>query len=181
MPSLENLEGFTPAAASASAQASSVGRNYDPTFDWDRLQEIRDLWQKKLIVKGIVRPDDAQRAAALGVDAIVVSNHGGRQLDDGIATFDALPGVVAAVGDAPACSSTGGIRRGRDIVKALALGAKAVLIGRATLYGACAAGEAGAHRAIEILREELVRTMQLCGVARVSDIGPDLVTSEHRP
>ena len=175
VPSLENLEGFTPAKTSATVQASSVGRHYDPSFDWNRLQQIRDLWKQKLIVKGIVRPDDAQRAAAIGVDAIVVSNHGGRQLDDGIATLDALPAVVAAVGDKTAVLVDGGIRRGRDIVKALALGAKAVLIGRATLYGACAGGEAGAYRAIDILREELVRTMQLCGVARVADIRADLV------
>ena len=180
VPPLENLEGFTPAATSATATASSVGRSYDPTFDWDRLKEIRDLWPKKLIVKGIVRPDDAQRAATLGVDAIVVSNHGGRQLDDGIATLDALPGVVAAVGNRTSVFVDGGIRRGRDVVKALALGAQGVLIGRATLYGACAAGEAGAYRAIEILREELVRTMQLCGVPKVSDITSDLVI-RHDP
>jgi (S)-mandelate dehydrogenase len=176
VPSLENLEGFTPGTVSATATASSVGRNYDPTFDWDRLQEIRDLWPKKLIVKGIVRPDDAERAATLGCDAVVVSNHGGRQLDDGIATLDALPGVVAAIGNRTSVWVDGGIRRGRDIVKALALGATGVLIGRATLFGACAAGEAGAYRAIEILREELVRTMQLCGVAAIADIHADLVT-----
>jgi (S)-mandelate dehydrogenase len=181
VPPLENLEGFTPAAASAASQASSVGRNYDPSFDWDRLKEIRDYWPRKLIVKGIVRPDDAQRAAALGVDAVVVSNHGGRQLDDGIATLDALPDVAAAVGDKVTVLVDGGIRRGRDVVKALALGAKGVLIGRATLYGACAAGEAGASRAIEILREELVRTMSLCGVTQVSDIGRDLVRTGCEP
>ncbi|MGI8894730.1 MAG: alpha-hydroxy acid oxidase [Casimicrobiaceae bacterium] len=176
VPALENLTGFAPAAASAVSQASSVGRNYDPSFDWDRLAEIRDHWPRKLIVKGIVRPDDARRAAALGVDAVVVSNHGGRQLDDGIATLDALPDVVAAIGNNVSVLVDGGIRRGRDVVKALALGARGVLIGRATLYGACAAGEAGAHRALEILREELVRTMQLCGAPTVADIGPDLVT-----
>jgi (S)-mandelate dehydrogenase len=176
VPALENLTGFAPAAASAASQASSVGRNYDPSFDWDRLAEIRDHWPRKLIVKGIVRPDDAQRAAALGVDAVVVSNHGGRQLDDGVATLDALPDVVAAVGDKLNVFVDGGIRRGRDIVKALALGAQGVLVGRATLYGACAAGEAGARRALEILREELVRTMQLCGAPRVADIRLDLVT-----
>jgi len=178
VPALENLEGFTPAAVSTSATASSVGRNFDPTFDWDNLKEIRDLWKKKLIVKGIVRPDDAARVAALGADAIVVSNHGGRQLDGGIATLDALPGVVEAVGKRVSVFVDSGIRRGRDVVKALALGAEGVLIGRATLYGVCAAGEAGACRAIEILREELVRTMQLCGVPRVSDIGMDLVNRQ---
>lgn len=175
VPALENLEGFAPEAVSASVQVSSVGRNYDPTFDWDRLKAIRDLWKKPLIVKGIVRPDDAERAISIGVDAVVVSNHGGRQLDGGIATLDALPAVVAAIGGKAAVLIDGGIRRGRDVVKALALGADAVMIGRATLYGACAGGEAGAGRAIAILREELVRTMQLCGVRSVADIGSDLV------
>ena len=180
VPALENMEGFTPGASSAASTASSVGRNYDPSFDWDRLKEIRNRWPKKLIVKDIVRPDDAERAAAIGCDAVVVSNHGGRQLDDGIATLDALPGVVGAIGNKVSVFVDGGIRRGRDVVKALALGAQAVLIGRATLYGACAAGEAGAYRAIEILQEELMRTMQLCGVPRLSDIGAHLVTQESR-
>ncbi len=176
VPAMENMEGFTPAGSSnTTAIASSVGRNYDPSFDWDRLKAIRDNWDRKLIVKGIVRPDDAERAAAIGCDAIIVSNHGGRQLDGGIATLDALPGVVGAVGGKMSVLVDSGVRRGRDVVKALALGAEAVLIGRATLYGACAAGEAGARRAIEILKDELIRTMQLCGVTRTSDISLELL------
>jgi (S)-mandelate dehydrogenase len=126
-----------------------------------------------------VRADDALRAAALGADAIVVSNHGGRQLDGGIATIDALPAVAAAVGRRMDVLIDGGIRRGRDIVKALALGAKAVLIGRPTVFGACAGGDAGAERALAILREELIRTMQLCGTPRIADIGEDLVVRGH--
>ena len=175
IPVQENLVGFEPAATSVVQQASSVGSSWDPSFDWPRLQAIRDRWPRKLIVKGIVRPDDALRAAALGADAIVVSNHGGRQLDGGIATIDALPDVVAAVGARLDVLIDGGIRRGRDIVKALALGAKAVLIGRPTVFGACASGDAGAERALAILREELIRAMQLCGTPRIADIGPDLV------
>ncbi len=175
VPPLENVAGYAPAATGAATNASSVGRNYDPSFDWRRLAQLRDVWRKPLIVKGIVRPDDALRAASIGVDALIVSNHGGRQLDGGIATLDALPGVVAAVGDRLPVMMDGGIRRGRDVVKALALGAKAVLVGRATLYGVCAGGEVGAHRALEILREELVRTMQLCGTPRIADITGDLV------
>jgi (S)-mandelate dehydrogenase len=110
-----------------------------------------------------------------GCDAIVVSNHGGRQLDGGIATLDALPGVARAVGGRVPVLVDGGVRRGVDVVKALALGAQAVLIGRATLFGACAGGEAGAARAIAILREEFMRGMQLCGARKVRDIGPDLL------
>ena len=122
-----------------------------------------------------MHPDDARRAADLGVDAIVVSNHGGRQLDGGPATLDALPGIVAAAGARVEVLVDGGIRRGSDIAIALALGATAVLVGRATLYGACAGGEAGALRALDILADELRRTLQLCGIARIADIGPDLL------
>ena len=175
MPVMENLIGFTPDATDTAAIASSVGRNYDPSFDWDGLKAMRDTWPRKLIVKGVVRPDDAARAVALGCDAIVVSNHGGRQLDGGIATLDALPGVVAAVGGRVPVLVDGGVRRGVDVVKALALGAEAVLVGRATLFGACAGGEAGAARAVAILREEFVRAMQLCGARTVPEIGADLL------
>jgi (S)-mandelate dehydrogenase len=180
MPVMENLLGFTPQATSAAGIASSVGRNYDPSFDWDGLRAIRDTWPGPLIVKGIVRPDDAGRATQIGCSAIVVSNHGGRQLDGGIATLDALPAVVASVNGKVPVFLDGGIRRGSDIVKALALGAQAVLVGRATLFGACAAGEPGARRALEILAEELARTMRLCGAARVTDIGPQLLTRPAR-
>ena len=175
MPVLENLVGYSQERASASNLASVAGRNHDPSFDWDGLKAIRDAWPGKLIVKGVAHPEDAESLATLGCDALVVSNHGGRQLDGGIASLDALPGVVRAVGSRVPVLVDGGIRRGAHIVKALALGAHAVMVGRATLYGAAAAGEAGAHRAIEILREEFIRTMQLCGVRKVAEIGPQLV------
>ena len=177
VPVMENLSGFNADSTTASAIASSVGRNYDPSFNWDDLARIRDCWPRTLIVKGIVRPDDAARAVAIGCQAIVVSNHGGRQLDGGIATLDALPGVAAAVKGRASVLLDGGIRRGADVVKALALGAEAVLIGRATLYGVCAGGEAGALRAVDILRDELTRTMQLCGVQRISDIDASLLAA----
>jgi (S)-mandelate dehydrogenase len=180
MPVMENLAGFTPRATSAVGIASSVGRSYDPSFDWDGLRAIRDAWPRALIVKGITRADDAACAAALGCQAIVVSNHGGRQLDGAVATLDALPEVVSAAGNRIAVWVDGGIRRGADIVKALALGAQAVLVGRATLFGACAAGEPGAARALEILREELVRAMRLCGVRRVPELGAGLLTRRAR-
>ena len=170
MPVMENLVGLEKQATSATAIASSVGRNYDPGFNWDDLQKIRDNWPRKLIVKGILGPDDAARVAAMGCDAVVVSNHGGRQLDGAVATFDALPAIVQAINGRIPVFLDGGVRRGSDIFKALAMGAKGVMLGRATLYGASAAGEAGAIRAIAILKDELIRTMQLSGVRQATAI-----------
>jgi (S)-mandelate dehydrogenase len=175
MPVMENLLGFTLEATTTKGIASSVGRSYDSAFDWDALKAIRDAWPGKLVVKGVVRPDDAERVAAIGCDGLIVSNHGGRQLDGGIATLDALPAVARAVGSRISVLLDGGVRRGVDVLKALALGAEAVMIGRATLYGVCAAGEAGANWALEILRDELVRSMQLCGARTVREITPDLI------
>jgi (S)-mandelate dehydrogenase len=175
MPVMENVIGAEEGPKDAASLASSVGRNFDASFDWARLQEIRDTWPRKLIVKGIMRGEDAARAAAMGVDAIIVSNHGGRQLDGACATLDALPGVLlGAAGKVPVMVD-GGVRRGADIVKARALGAHAVLVGRATLYAAVAAGEPGAHRALAILRDELERTMRLTGVRNVGEITRDLI------
>jgi (S)-mandelate dehydrogenase len=178
-PKLENLRGFAPSNDTATV-ASSVGRNYDASFTWDDLAAIRDLWTGKLIVKGIVRPEEAIRAAALGCDALVVSNHGGRQLDGGAGTLSLLPTVASAVGTRLDVLLDGGVRRGSDIVKAVALGAKAVLIGRSTLYGAAVAGEVGAARAIAILREEFERTLQLLGVPRAADLTPDVLIPSDR-
>jgi (S)-mandelate dehydrogenase len=175
MPLMENLVGLTPEATSTTGIASSVGRNYDSAFDWDGLKAIRDAWPRKLVVKGIARPDDAERVAAIGCDGLIVSNHGGRQLDGAIATLDALPPIARAVGSRLSVLVDGGVRRGVDVVKARALGAEGVMIGRATLYGVCAAGEAGANWALEILRDELVRSMQLCGARTPREITPDLI------
>jgi len=177
IPALENVASFAPEASNTGEIASSVGRFWDPAFDWTALQEIRDRWPRKMLVKGIARADDAERLAAMGVDAIVVSNHGGRQLDGACAALDALPAVVRAVKGTAEVYVDGGVRRGVDVVKAIALGAGGVMLGRATLYGACAGGEAGAARALEILRDELVRAMQLSGVTRVADIGLDLLAA----
>ncbi len=185
LPQMETLSGLVKPAKlgkpSASAIASSVGNNYDPSFDWARLEQVRALWPRKLIIKGVAHPADALRLAALGADAIVVSNHGGRQLDGCAATLDLLPGVVAAVaGRLPALPvlpvlMDGGVRRGNDVIKALALGAQAVLVGRATLYGAVAAGRPGAERALLILRDEIERGMQLCGLPRIAAIDRGLL------
>ena len=179
MPVMENLVGLETQATSSSAIASSVGRNYDPSFNWESLQKIRDSWPRKLIVKGILRPEDAVRVAAMGCDALVVSNHGGRQLDGAVATFDALPDVVQAVNGRIPVLLDGGIRRGSDIFKALALGAQGVMLGRATLYGATAAGEVGASRALAILKDELIRTMQLCGVRCPGEVDASVLFGRH--
>lgn len=181
MPVIENLIGLEPEATSATAIASSVGRNYDPSFDWDALKHIRDNWPRKLIVKGVLHPLDATRLADMGIDAVVVSNHGGRQLDGTIAPIDALPDIVQAIGSRTEIWMDGGIRRGSDILKALAFGAKAVLIARPTLYGAFAGGESGAARAITIFADELARTMRLCGTPHIPQISRDLVLPPPPP
>lgn len=175
MPVMENLIGLDAKATNSTAIASSVGRNYDASFNWDSLKKIRDTWPRKLIVKGILNPQDANRIASMGCDAVVVSNHGGRQLDGAVATFDALPAVVRAVDRRIPVLLDGGVRRGSDVVKALAMGAQGVMLGRATLFGAACAGEAGASRAISILKDELVRTMQLCGVRSMDEINGRLL------
>lgn len=144
-------------------------------FNWDHLRRIRELWKGRLVLKGVLHPADVRLAREAGCEGVIVSNHGGRQLDGEIASFDALPGVVGAIGGKAAVLMDGGVRRGADVFKALACGAQAVMIGRATYYGVCAAGESGARRALDILEDEFVRTMQLCGVQRVADIGPDLL------
>jgi (S)-mandelate dehydrogenase len=181
MPAMENLRGLEAAANSATAIASSVGRSYDPAFDWTRLAEVRDRWPRKLIVKGISRGDDAARLAGMGVDAIVVSNHGGRQLDGAVPSLHALPEVLQAVGGRVPVLVDGGIRRGTDIAKALALGAHGVLLGRATLFGAVAAGDAGAQRALDILQDELLRAMRLCGAPTVTQLSADLLRPADVP
>lgn len=175
IPSSGNLIGLEADMKSIDKTAAAVGRNYDPSFDWSHLQKIRDRWPRRLIVKGVQRAQDAERLVAMGVDAMVVSNHGGRQLDGAQATLRALPAVVQAAGSRVPVLVDGGVRRGVDILKARALGAQGVLTGRATLYGALAAGEAGAHRALEILADELARAMRLSGVPDLSCVAPDLL------
>jgi (S)-mandelate dehydrogenase len=175
VPALENLTGMATANADTRNIVSSVGRDQDASLDWEVIRRVRGAWPGKLLIKGVVLPEDAERAVSLGCDGVIVSNHGGRQLDGEIASFDALPGVVRAVGGKASVLLDGGIRRGSDIVKALARGAEAVMIGRATFYGVCAAGEAGARRALDILSDELVRTMQLCGARSIGEITPDLL------
>jgi L-lactate dehydrogenase (cytochrome) len=137
---------------------------------WGDLRWIRELWRGPIVVKGVLTRDDARRAIAEGADALVVSNHGGRQLDGLPATLKALPEVVAAVNGQVEVLMDGGIRRGADIIKAICLGARAVLCGRAYAYGLAAAGEAGVTRALEILRADLERTLRLLGCASIAEL-----------
>ncbi len=176
LPGMANLEGYRFSAPSGTDIVTAVGREMDAGLDWEYIKELRDQWPGKLLIKGVERADDAERAAAVGCDGLVVSNHGGRQLDGAAATLDALPQVSQAVGNKLTVLLDGGVRRGVDILKARALGAHAVLTGRATLFGAMAGGEPGARRALEILSSELVRAMQLCGVRSIAEIGPHLVS-----
>jgi L-lactate dehydrogenase (cytochrome) len=137
---------------------------------WEDLRWIRKVWTGPIVVKGIHIGEDARRAVGEGADAIVISNHGGRQLDGVRSTIQTLPEVVAAVGSRTEVLLDGGIRRGSDVVKALCLGARAVLVGRAYAYGLGAAGGAGVRRAMEILRADVVRTMKLLGCASVAEL-----------
>jgi isopentenyl diphosphate isomerase/L-lactate dehydrogenase-like FMN-dependent dehydrogenase len=142
-------------------------------LNWDDLKVLRDRWPGNLIVKGILHPDDAAMAADCGADGVIVSNHGGRNLDASVAPIQILPEIAARVGGRMAVIVDSGFRRGTDVIKGLALGADLVMAGRPTLYGAAAGGEAGAYRALEIFREETDRVMGLLGLHTVDEIGHD--------
>lgn len=170
LPSFPNVHRGSPATR-------DLGGLFDGTGSWDDVRWLRDRWDGPLVVKGIITAEDASRAADAGVDGVVVSNHGGRQLDHLPATIEVLPEVVAAVGDHIEVLFDSGIRRGSDILKALALGARAVLVGRAHLYGLAAGGEAGVTRAVDILLDEIRRAMALSGVTTVDELHGSGVTS----
>jgi isopentenyl diphosphate isomerase/L-lactate dehydrogenase-like FMN-dependent dehydrogenase len=178
-PEFSNLAGLTEARARPGGIVAFVANETDSGFDGAKLARLRERWPKKLVVKGVQRGEDAERAVAIGADAIVVSNHGGRQLDGARASLDALPEIAQAVGARVPVLVDGGVRRGSDLVKARVLGAQAAMVGRATLYGAAVAGEAGAERALEILADELQRTMRLCGARSLAELAPDLLGSSR--
>ena len=168
--------GNIPYEGGAASHAAYVNRQFDPTVTWDDLAMLREHWQGPIVIKGIMRADDARLAVEHGVDAIIVSNHGGRQLDHAQATIEALPAIAEAVDGRAEIYLDSGVRRGTDIIKALALGARAVLVGRPLVYGLGAAGEPGVRRAFELLRGELATALALAGYPRVSELGPDAVT-----
>jgi L-lactate dehydrogenase (cytochrome) len=160
---------------------AKISDMFDGTVCWQDLDWIRELWDGPIVVKGVMRPEEAVRAADLGVDGVIVSNHGGRQLDHLPATIDVLPDIVDAAGDRLEVLIDSGFRRGSDIAAALALGASAVLVGRAHLYGLAAAGEAGVRHCIDILAEELRMTMQLCGARSIAELDRGLIRRQQLP
>jgi (S)-mandelate dehydrogenase len=149
---------------------------FDPSLDWDDFRRFRDLWKGKLLLKGVLRPDDAARAVEYGADGVVLSNHGGRQLDGAISGMEALPDVAREIGGRASIIVDGGVRRGSDIAKALACGAEAVILGRAAGYGLAAGGEPGVTRALDILRDEFDRALALNGCCSPADLTMELIT-----
>ncbi len=173
MPKHENYpEQYRGSVTGKASQAKALRAD---SVSWDDVDRLRDIWPGKLILKGLMRPDDAEKAVERGVDAIVVSNHGGRNMDSAPSTLDVLSGIVNAVGHKTDVIVDSGVRRGSDIVKCLALGAKFVLTGRATLYGTAAGGQEGASKALAILKDEMRRTMSYVGRNKVADINADII------
>lgn len=165
-----NLAGHLKGKDEIGAVADWVAHQFDATLNWSDVEWIRSIWPGKLIVKGILNTEDALSACKAGADAIVVSNHGGRQLDGAPSTISMLPRIAEAVGSEAEVLFDGGVRSGQDVMRALALGARACLVGRAYVYGLGAGGEAGVATAIEILRKELSVTMALTGTRSVAEI-----------
>ena len=173
MPRYQNFPAHTQTRITALPMGRSTASN--DSISWDDVRQLRKLWPGKLIVKGVQHPQDAVMAADCGADAIVLSNHGGRVLDSTTAPILVLPQVVDAVGKRITVIVDSGFRRGGDVVKALALGADAVMLGRAPLHGTASAGERGALRALQIFRDEIDRVLALIGCPSVADLNPDYV------
>jgi (S)-mandelate dehydrogenase len=170
VPRFENVVEFAPPGANARELTAFVRARRNPSFSWHDLAWLRRLWTGPFVIKGVLAVDDAKKAADLGADGLIASNHGGRQLDGAMASLDALVPLVDAVGDRLAVLVDGGVQRGADVVKALALGARAVGLGRAPLYGLAVAGEPGVARALAILRDEIERVMFFLGCADVASL-----------
>ena len=182
--SFGNIEAYTGHNMTMDDYMGFISNNFDPSIAWHDLEWIRDSWQGKLIIKGILDADDARNAVRLGADGIVVSNHGGRQLDGAIPTARALPRVVDAVGDDLTVLADSGVRSGVDVIRLLALGAKGVLLGRAYIYALAAAGEAGVAHLLRLFAEDMKVTMTLTGATSPSAISLDcldrLEQDQHR-
>ncbi len=168
-----NIVGHAKGVGDASSLSSWTNEQFDPQLDWSKIQRIREMWGGKIILKGILDVEDAKRAADFGADAIIVSNHGGRQLDGALSSIRMLPSIVRAVGDRVEVLMDSGIRSGQDVLKALALGAHGTFIGRSYIYGLGAMGEAGVTTALEVIRKELDTSMALCGERKVQDLRRD--------
>ncbi|EPY7153043.1 FMN-dependent L-lactate dehydrogenase LldD [Klebsiella variicola] len=182
--SFGNIEAYTGHKMTMDDYMGFISNNFDPSIAWHDLEWIRDSWQGKLIIKGILDADDARNAVRLGADGIVVSNHGGRQLDGAIPTARALPRVVDAIGDDLTVLADSGVRSGVDVIRLLALGAKGVLLGRAYIYALAAAGEAGVAHLLRLFAEDMKVTMTLTGATSPSAISLDcldrLEQDQHR-
>jgi (S)-mandelate dehydrogenase len=176
IPRFRNIEAFLPpGTASAVGGSTAIPKLFEATITWDDITWIRRFWPRKLLIKGVLSVADAERAAALGCDGIVLTNHGGRQLDSCVAPMDVLPEIAAAVGKRISIIIDGGFRRGTDVLKALALGANAAMTGRATLYGLASNGERGVERALEILTSEMDRALGQLGCNSVAELGPHVI------
>ena len=165
-----NIVGHAEGVNDLSRLMSWTSEQFDPKLDWDKVARIRDQWGGKLILKGVLDPEDAARAAEMGAEAIIVSNHGGRQLDGALSSIRMLPSIVREVGDRTEVWLDSGIRSGQDVLKALALGAKGTMIGRSYIYGLGAMGQAGVTKALEVIQKELDISMALCGKRRIEEL-----------
>ncbi|HMO08145.1 MAG TPA: alpha-hydroxy acid oxidase [Paracoccaceae bacterium] len=166
-----NIVGHAKGVTDPTSLSSWTAEAFDLTLDWKRIARFKEMWGGKVILKGILDADDARMALSVGADAIVVSNHGGRQLDGAISAIRALPSIVDAVGDKVEVWMDSGIRSGQDVLKALAMGARGTMIGRAYVYGLGAMGEAGVTKALEVIAKELDSSMALCGERNVAGLG----------
>jgi L-lactate dehydrogenase (cytochrome) len=173
--SFGNIVGHAKNVADLSSLSSWTNEQFDPRLSWEDVGWIKEKWGGKLILKGILDAEDARRAADTGADALIVSNHGGRQLDGAPSSIQVLPEIVAAVGDRIEVHLDGGIRSGQDVLRALCLGAKGTYIGRPFLWGLGAGGRAGVTQVLEIIRRELDITLALCGKRNIAEAGPDLI------
>jgi (S)-mandelate dehydrogenase len=181
VPQLANLAPFLPpGSASAIGGSTVIPKLFSARITWEDVDWLRRRWPRKLIIKGVLSVADAQRAADHGCDGIVLTNHGGRQMDHCVSGMDVLPDIAQAVGERLTLIVDGGIRRGTDVIKAMALGADAVMLGRAPLYGLAAGGEPGVHRALEILMTEIDRALGHLGCTSISDLSPAILRRRSR-
>jgi L-lactate dehydrogenase (cytochrome) len=176
-----NLAGHVKGMENVNSLAQWTSNQFDPALSWKDVEWVRSVWPGKLILKGILDVEDARTAAKTGAAALIVSNHGGRQLDGAPSSISALPKIVEAVGSEIEVMFDGGARTGQDVLRALALGARACMIGRSYIYGLGAGGEAGVAKAIEIIKRELDVTMALCGVRSIQQIGRQVLADEAAP
>lgn len=173
MPRIENIAEFLPPNASAKELANFTRSQRNPAFCWEDVRWIKNEWNGPVLVKGILNKKDVEIAAKYGIDGIIVSNHGGRQLDGAVSTIEVLPDIVASVDGSMPILIDGGFRRGSDIVKAIALGATAVLLGRAPLYGVAAGGQKGVEKSLTILKDEIDLVLALLGCSSVKELSPE--------